>query len=62
MFVSVWLVAGGPIPEAAINMADCRKHLSEHIEEEMKKAESMLRNIEERIESKCRDRGPRIRI
>jgi hypothetical protein len=41
----------GPVPEAPINMEECRKHLAEHINKEMEKADNVLRDIEERIES-----------
>ncbi|XP_065199941.1 PHD finger protein 20 isoform X2 [Planococcus citri] len=45
----------GPVPEAAINMADCRKHLSEHIDEEIEKAEAILQDIEEKIDNLEKD-------
>lgn len=51
-FYRIKFFTEGPVPEAAINTADCRKNLSEHIAEEMTKVENALTKLEGEIESK----------
>ncbi|KAK7602418.1 hypothetical protein V9T40_008007 [Parthenolecanium corni] len=49
-FYRIKFFTEGPVPEAAINTADCRKNLSEHIAEEMTKVENALTKLEGEIE------------